>query len=89
MYSLDCLDFLHLSVFLQSPSTFVCNHYCNFYIHLRSYNYSLSNIVDLLINISSRDVWIKQYINNIQIRLRIVNLCQRTSQRFKLKCQFI
>ena len=31
-YSLDLLDTLHLGFPLQSPSTFVCGHYCIVYI---------------------------------------------------------
>ena len=88
MYSLDFLDPLHLSFSLQSPSTSVCGHYCIVYIYLRSHNYSLSDIVDLITNISSRDVRIKQYIYKMQIRLRMLNPCHRTGQRCKLQCQF-
>ena len=62
MYSLDFLDPLHSSVSLQSPSISVCYHYYIVYIYRRFHNYSLSDIVDLLTNISSRDGWIKQYI---------------------------
>ena len=41
IYSLDCLDPLHLSFSLQSPSSSVCGHYCIVYIYLRSRNNSL------------------------------------------------
>ena len=78
MYSLEFLNPLHSSFSLQSPSTFLCGHYCFVYSYLRSHNYSLSYIVDLLTNISSRDVWIKHYIYNMQICLRIFNPCHRT-----------
>ena len=88
MYSLDFLDPLHSSFSFQSPSTSVCGHYCIVYNYLRSHNYSLSDIVDLLTNISSRDELIKQYIYNMQIHLRIYNPCHRTGQRCKLQCQF-
>ena len=81
MYSLDFLDPLHSSFSFQLPSTFVCGHYYIVYIYLRSHNYSLSDIVDLLTNVSSRNVWIKQYIYNMQIRLRIYKQCHRTGQR--------
>ena len=53
MYSLDVLDLLHSAFSLQLPSTSVCDHYCIVYIYFRSHNYLLSDIVDLLINISS------------------------------------
>ena len=69
MYSLNFLDHLHSSYSIQSPRTSVCGHYCIVYIYLRSNNYSLSDIVDLLTTIASRDLWIKQYIYNMQIRL--------------------
>ena len=67
MYSLDFLDPLHSSFSLQSPSTSVYGHNCVVYIYLRSHNYSLSDIVYLLIDISSRDLWVKQYIYNIKL----------------------
>ena len=88
MYSLDFLDPLHLSYSLQSPRTSVCGHYSIVYIYIRSHNYSLYDIVDMLTDISNRDEWLKQYIYNMQIRLRILNLCHRTGQRCKLQCQF-
>ena len=88
IYSLDFLDPLHSSYSLQSPSTSVCGHYCIVYIYLRSHNYSIYDIVDLLTDISHRDEWFKQYIYNMQIRLRIFNPCHRTGQRCKLQCQF-
>ena len=87
-YSLDFLDPLHSSYFLKSPSTSVSCHYCIVYIYLRSHNYSLYNIIDMLTDISNRDEWLKQYIYNMQIRLRIFNPCHRTGQRCKLQCQF-
>ena len=62
MYSLDFLDPLHSSYSLQSPSTSVCGHYCIVYIYLRSHNYSLDQIVDMLTDISNCDEWLKQYI---------------------------
>ena len=88
MYSLDILDPLHSSFSFQSPSTSVCGHYFIVYIYLRSRNHSLSDIVYLLSKISSRDLWVKQYIYNLQIHLRILNPCHRTGQRCKLQCQF-
>ena len=87
-YSLDFLDPLNSSYSLQSPSTSVCGHYCIVYIYLRSHNYSLYSIVDMLTDNSNRDEWLKQYIYNMQIRLRIFNPCHRTGQRCKLQCQF-
>ena len=71
MYHLDLLDYLHLSFILQSPSDSVGGNYCIVYIYLCSHNYSLSDNVDLITNILSRDVWIKQDIYNMKIRLRI------------------
>ena len=62
MNSLNFLDPLHSSYSLQAFSTFVCGHYCIVYIYLRSYNYSIYEIVDLLTDISNRDEWLKQYI---------------------------
>ena len=56
MYSLDFLHSLHLSYSLQSTSTSVCGYYSIVYIYLRSHNSSLSDIVHLLTNISSREV---------------------------------
>ena len=50
-YSLDFLDSLHFPFSLQRPSTSVCGHYCIVYIYLRSHNYSLSDIVDMLTDI--------------------------------------
>ena len=88
MYSLDLLDPLHSFYSLQSPSISVYGHYCIVYIYLHSYNYSLYDIIDMLTDISNRDEWLKQYIYNMQIRLRILNLCHRTGQRCKLQCQF-
>ena len=88
MYSLDYIDPLHSSYSLQSLSTSICGHYCIVYIYLRSHNYSLYHIVDMLTDISNRDEWLKQYIYNMEIRLRILNPCHRTSQRCKLQCQF-
>ena len=88
IHSLDFLDPLHSFYSLQSPSTSVCGNYCIVYIYLRSHNYSLSDIVDLLTDISNRDEWLKQFIYNMQIRLRILNPCNRTGQRCKLQCQF-
>ena len=88
LYNLDFLDPVHSSYFLQSPSTSVCGHYYIVYIYLRSHNYSRYDIVDLLTDISNRDEWLKQYIYNMQIRLRILNPCHRTGQRCKLQCQF-
>ena len=83
MYNLYVLDPLHSSFSLQSPSTSVCGHFCIVYIYLRSNNYSLSDLVDLLTNISSPDVWIQQYIYNMHIRRRILNSCHRSGQRCK------
>ena len=88
MNSFEFVDPLHLSYSLQSPSTSLCGHYCIVYIYLRSHNYSLYNIVYMLTDISKRDEWLKQYIYNMQIRLRILNPCHRTGQRCKLQCQF-
>ena len=88
MYKLYLLDPLHSSFSLQSPSTSVCCHYYIVYIYLRFHNYSHSDIIDLLTNISSRYLWTYQYIYNMQIRLRILNPCHRTCQRCKLQCQF-
>ena len=51
MYSLDFLDPLHSSYSLQSPNTSVCGHYCIVYIYLRSHNYLLYDIFDLLTDI--------------------------------------
>ena len=56
MYSLDVLKPLHSSFSFQSSSNSVCGHYCIVYIYLCSHNYSLSDIVDFITNISSRDV---------------------------------
>ena len=83
IYSLDILDPLHSSFFLQSPSSAVCDRYCIVYIYLRSHNNSLSDIVNLLIKISSRDLWVKQNIQNLQLRLWILNPCQCTGQSCK------
>ena len=88
MYSLDFLDFFHSSYSFQSPNTFVCGHYCIIYIYLRSHNYLIYDIVDMLTDISNRDEWLKQYIYNMQICFRILNPCHRTGQRCKLQCQF-
>ena len=88
MYSLDILDPLHSLYSLQSPSTSLRGHYCIVYIYLCFYNYLLYDIVDLLTYISNRDELLKQYIYNMQIRLRIFNPCHRTGQRCKLQCQF-
>ena len=88
MYSLDSLDPLHSSYSLQLPSTSVCGHYYIIYIYLRIYNYSLYDIVYLFTDISNRDDWLKQYIYNMQIRLRLLNRCHRTNKRCKLQCQF-
>ena len=88
IYSLDFLDPLHLSFSLKSPSSSVCGHYCIVYIYLRSRNNLLSDIVNLLIKISSRNLWVRQYIQNLQLRLRIINPCHRTGQSCKFKCQF-
>ena len=85
IYSLDFLDSLQLSFSLQSPCSSICGHYCIVYIYLR-YN-SLIDIVNLLIKISIRDLWVKQYIHNLQICLRILNPCHRTGQSCKFKCQ--
>ena len=38
IYSLDCLDPLHLSFSLPSLSSSVCGHYCIVYIYLRPRN---------------------------------------------------
>ena len=65
MYSLDFLDPLHSSYSLQSPSTSVCGHYCIVYIYLRSHNYLLYNIVDMLTDILNRNEWLKKYIFTI------------------------
>ena len=88
MYRLDVLDPLHSSYSFQSPSTSVCGQYCIVYIYLCSHNYSLYDIVDVLTDISNRDEWLKQYIYNMQIRLRILNPCHLTGQCCKLQCQF-
>ena len=88
MYSLDFINPLHSSYSLQSPSTSVCGHYCIVYIYLRTHNYLLYDIVDMLTDISNRDEWLKQYIYNMQILLCILNPCHRTGQRCKLQCQF-
>ena len=89
MYSLDFLNTLHSSYSLQSPSTSVCGHYCIVYIYLRTHYYSLYDIVDMLTDISNRDEWLKQYIYNMQIRLRILNPCHRTGQLCKLTVNFV
>ena len=65
IYSLDFLDSLHLSLKLQLPCSSVCDHNCIVYIYLCSRNTSLCDIVNLLINISSRDLWVRQYIQNL------------------------
>ena len=88
MHSLDFLDRLHSYYCFQSPSTSVCGHYCIFYIYFCSHNYTVYDIVDMLTDISNRDEWLKQYIYNMQIRLRILKPCYRTGQRCKLQCQF-
>ena len=88
IYNLDFFKSLNLSFSLQSPSSFVCNHYCIVYIYFRFRNNSQSDIVNLLIKISSRDLWVKQYIHKLQIRLRILNPCHRSGQRCKSKFQF-
>ena len=88
MYSLNFLDHLHSSYSIQSPRTSVCGHYCIVYIYLCSHNDLLSDIVYLLTNILSRDLWVKQYIYNMQSRLCILNQCHQTNQRGKLQCQF-
>ena len=85
MYSLDFLDLFHLSFSLQSPSAPVCGHSYIVYIYLRSQNHSLSDIGYLLFKIARRDIWVKEYIYNLQIRLRIINPCHRTGQRCKLQ----
>ena len=86
MYCLIFLDYLHSSYSLQLPSTSVCYYYCINYIYLCSHNYSLSDILHLHTNISSRDVWVKQYIYKMQICLCNFNLCHRTNQCCKLQC---
>ena len=88
MYSLYFVDPLHSSYTLQLPNTSGCGHYCIVYIYLRSHNYSLYDIVDMLTDISNRDEWLKQYIYYMQNRYRILNPCHRTGQRCKLQCQF-
>ena len=88
MYSLDFLDPLHSSYSFQSPSTSVCDHYCIVYIYLRSHNYLLYDIVHMLTDISNRGEWLKQYIYNMQNRLRILNPCHRTDQRCKFQFQY-
>ena len=87
-YNLDSLKPLHLFYSFQSPSSSVSGHYCIVYIYLRSRNKSLNQIVHLLLNISNRDSWVKQYIHNLQNLLRILNPCHRTGQGCQLKCQF-
>ena len=54
--SLEFLDPLHLSFFLQSLSSSVCAHNFIVYIYLRSRNNLLSDIVYLFTKISSRDL---------------------------------
>ena len=51
-YSLDSLNPLHLCFPFKSPITFVCGHYCIFYIYLSSRNKSLSECFYLFENIS-------------------------------------
>ena len=87
-YNLESLEPLHLLYSFQSPSTFVCGHYCIVYVYLRSRNKSLSQIFHLLSNISNRDVWIKRYIHNLQNLFRILKPCHRTGQCCQLKCKF-
>ena len=87
-YNLDSLKPLHLLYLFQSPSTSVCGHYCIVYVYLRSRNKSLSKILHLLLNISNRDLWIKQYIHKLQNLFRILKPCHRTGQCCQLKCQF-
>ena len=89
IYSLEFVRSFHLLFSLKSPSSSVCGHYCIVYIYLRSRNNSLSDIVNLLIKISSRDLWVKQYIHNLQILLPIINLCHRNGHRCKFKCLFV
>ena len=55
-YSLDSLDPLHLLYSFQSPTSFVCGHYCIVYIYLCSHNKSLNQIFHFLLNISNRDL---------------------------------
>ena len=83
MNSLHFLDHFHSSFSRQSPSTSVCNYYCIDYSYLCFNNCTLSDIVELLTNISRRDLCVKQYIYNKQIRHCILNLCNRTGQRVK------
>ena len=86
--SLDSIDPLHLSSVLQSPSFSICGHYCIVYIYCCSRNNSLCDIVYLLSKISSRGLWVKQYIYNLQIRLCILNPGYHAGRRCKLQCQF-
>ena len=50
-YNLESIQPLHLLYSFQSPSTFVCGHYCIIYVYLRSRNKSPSQICHLLSNI--------------------------------------
>ena len=54
IYSLDVLNTLHSSFFRQSPSTSVCGNYSIVFIYICFHNYSLTDFVDLLTDISSR-----------------------------------
>ena len=87
-YNLNSLNLLHLGYPLQLPSTSVCDHYCIVYIYLRSCNKSLIEFFHLLLNISNRDFWDKQYIQNLQNLFRILKPCHRTGQCCQLKFQF-
>ena len=78
MFSLEFLDPLNSFYSLQSSSTSLCGHYCIVYIYLHSNNYSLYDIVDLLTDISNRNEYLKQYIYNIEIVVRILNPCHPT-----------
>ena len=88
MYGFDSLDPLHLLYSLQSPSSFVCGHYCIFYIYRRSCHTSQNQNFHLFINISNRDLWVTKYIHNFKTFFCILNLCYHIDQCYHLKCQF-
>ena len=80
--------YLHSSYCLELYITSVCGNYYIVNNQFSFHNYSLSDIVYLINNISSRDFWINHYIYNMQICLWIFNLFQRIGKgtNYNIKC---
>jgi len=87
-YQLESLSPTHSRRRFQSLSSSLCGYYCIYFLYLRCWKHSFSEITTLLKNERNPDSWVKRNVEDFQSRFKTQLQCYRTGQCCTPTCSF-